>query len=158
MSYDCEKDGLSVGELLADLRFRIPLFGKPKPGQILYRIASLKPFRTKEVKFYPGFGVLPEEEFLKLLVKRQEECKKRKGSVSEKNQNEVEAAGVVGEVYTTQTGMDIADPEVHTNGWKQETPAKRVRVEACDVGMHQRWWVWRTIQQETTETTNRKET
>lgn len=58
-------------------------------------------------------------------------------------QNEVDATGEVGEVYTTQAGMDIANPELQCSGWEQITPSTRVAVESRDIGMHQRWWVWR---------------
>ena len=62
------------------------------------------------------------------------------------SQCKVEANGEVGTTYTTRNGMEVADPEVHSTGWKQETPNTRVRMEAHDIGMHQRWWVWRKVQ------------
>lgn len=63
-------------------------------------------------------------------------------------QNEVEATGEVGEVYTTRTGMDIANPDLQCSGWKQIMPTIRVAVESRDIGMHQRWYVWRRVNAE----------
>jgi hypothetical protein len=63
---------------------------------------------------------------------------------------EVEATGVTDEVYTTPTGMNIADPEERMEGWKQKTPTTRVRVKSTDIGTHQRWWVWQEVREEQT--------
>lgn len=64
------------------------------------------------------------------------------------NQSKGEAVGEIGTVYTTQDGMDEADPEKQDVGWQQVTATKRIAVRSYDIGMHQRWWVWREVRKE----------
>lgn len=66
--------------------------------------------------------------------------------MSEKqNENEVETSGAVGEVYTTQTGMNKADPYEHSCGWEQISLSTRVQVESVNLAIHDRFYVWRRV-------------
>lgn len=57
-------------------------------------------------------------------------------------QNKAEAAGVVGEVYSTPTSMNIADTSERAEGWKQADRTVRVLAKSHGIGTHQPWWVW----------------
>lgn len=57
----------------------------------------------------------------------------------------INASGIVGVVYTTERGMDIADPYENNEGWKQISPTERVSVTADEVAFtHLRWMSWYT--------------
>ncbi len=57
----------------------------------------------------------------------------------------INATGKVGVVYTTELGMDIADPYVNYEGWKQISPTERESVTADEVtSTHVKWMSWYT--------------
>lgn len=64
------------------------------------------------------------------------------------HQNKVKAIGVVGEVYTTEISMDVADPYEQAYGWKQLSATIRVRVESVNLAVHDRFCGWRRVDKE----------
>ena len=68
MSYDCEKGGYMVGDIVTDRDLLTPHMGKPKPGKPAYRIIKLNPIKVKAVRFYSGFGWLTQNELTELRL------------------------------------------------------------------------------------------
>ena len=57
----------------------------------------------------------------------------------------INASGIVGVVYTTERGMDIADPYENNEGWKQISSTERESVTADEVAFTRlRWMSWYT--------------
>ncbi len=52
------------------------------------------------------------------------------------NQNEVEAVGEVGAVYTTNTGLEVADLDRDVYGWRQFSQSRREKVESTNLAIH----------------------
>ncbi len=58
----------------------------------------------------------------------------------------VKATGTVGTVYTTQTGMEEADPYKHIFGWCQINQSSREKVEGKNLTTHgQPFMSWRKV-------------
>ncbi len=64
-----------------------------------------------------------------------------------KKRNNIETTGVIGKVYTTQTGRDEANPERDEFGWEQTDATMRIRVRAerDELAVHSIGWVWKPL-------------
>ena len=68
MSYDCEKGGYMLGQIITDPKFLTSYLGEPDPGASAYRIIGLNPIKLVKVICYPGFGWLTDDEITKLRL------------------------------------------------------------------------------------------